>query len=113
MSDLVSRVLAAIQAKEEKARKVQNLGVLLDWPRRNGKATLRAFLEDNDPASVIEGCEADRELVALHRQEGTDRRWECELCGPEGQNIDCTYPCDTLRLRARAYGISVEEETTQ
>lgn len=135
MSDLISDLLAAIEAREELARRTEP-GRWAVWPsdmpgefvvaRRNERtgtqdpdrvATTHGlycaeqnarFIADNDPSSVLRHCAADRELVALHPREGTDRRWECELCGPEGQNIDCTYPCDTLRLLARAYSVSVD-----
>lgn len=30
-------------------------------------------------------------------------QYECDYCGIEGQEIDCTYPCDTLRLLAMPY----------
>lgn len=30
-------------------------------------------------------------------------QYECDYCGLGGQEIDCTYPCDTLRLLAMPY----------
>lgn len=133
MSDLVSRLLAAIAETERKALAVPDHlreerwthpgpwvmhGVesrsadevaLVRMTGRQAEA-IAEHIAYNDPAAVLRRCAADKALVALHPQESTDRRWECELCGPEGQNIDCTYPCDTLRLLATGYGISVEEE---
>lgn len=96
MSDLVSRLHAAVEAKNQKAQSVLNMGVLLDWPRRNGKATLRAFLEDNDPVTVVDRCEADRRIV----NQCTERRDGFVLA----QFV--------LAQLAFVYGISVEEETT-
>jgi hypothetical protein len=88
-SDLVSRLLEAITAKEEKARAAKGLSVLLDWPRRNGKATLRAFLDDNDPDSVLRRCAADKATV---------EEWLKQSADPyEGMNDDemharCVHP---------------------
>lgn len=136
MTDLVSRVLAAIEQAERKALAVpehlrrdrwthpgpwvmhgsesdsaNEVALVMRSTGRQAEA-IAEHIAHNDPAAVLRRCAVDKALVALHPQESTDRRWECELCGPEGQNIDCTYPCDTLRLLARGYGIPVEEETT-
>lgn len=114
MSDLVSRVLAAIEAKQQKARAVQGLGVLLDWPRRNGKATLRAFLEDNDPVAVIDRCDADRRMVELFQYHETRYKNRSEA---SATNRLCRHSAyfaakDLFTQVALGYRISVEEETT-
>lgn len=44
-----------------------------------------------------------RQIVLMHDQGKEDWAHVCALCGIEGQDIDCTYPCDTLRLLAMAY----------
>jgi hypothetical protein len=56
----------------------------------------------HNPSDVLARCEAHEKLLDLHAQ-STEHGWECSLCGPEGQNIDCTYPCDTIRVLALAF----------
>lgn len=56
----------------------------------------------HDPRAVLAQCDAHEKLLDLHPQ-STELSWLCELCGGEGQNIDCAYPCDTLRVTALAY----------
>lgn len=56
----------------------------------------------HDPRSALARCDAFEKLLELHPQ-SSDLVWTCELCGSEGQNIDCTYPCDTVRLLALSY----------
>jgi len=106
MTELVSRLLEAIDERRQKAIRVQGIGVMLDWPRRNGKDTLRAFLEDNDPASIVERCEADRELVEMYVPVA-EYEDEEEWAGGRAAGLGIA-----VRLLARSYGISVEEETT-
>ena len=62
-------------------------------------------------AAVLRRCAADRKILDLHPQ-AEDYRWLCALCREEGQNIDCTYPCDTIRLLAEGYGVPLEQEET-
>lgn len=75
---------------------------------RQGEA-LAEHIASNDPDAVLRRCEADRKLIELHSQ-SAELGWLCALCGGEGQNLDCTYPCDTLRLVAAGYGITEEEK---
>lgn len=55
----------------------------------------------NDPAAVLRHCKSDREIVELYR-----------LFRRAGSDDTADALGAVLRLRARAYGISVEEETT-
>lgn len=70
----------------------------------NGDARARHIVR-NDPDAAVRRCAAHRKLIALHPQD-PELGWLCQLCGGEGQNMDCTYPCDTLRLIAESYGVT-------
>lgn len=72
---------------------------LADFPQAPHAA---AFAARFDPQAALAQCEAHEKLLDLHPQ-SSDLGWLCELCGGEGQNIDCTYPCDTIRTVALAY----------
>lgn len=48
-------------------------------------------------------CDAKRRIIALHPQADQPYAWMCGTCGEIGQEMDCTYPCDTLRLLALPY----------
>jgi len=126
--DLVRQILAAIEETEQMAtmvpedRREWRTGELgyEGYVVMDGKGDRVVFSEQlgvdhhiarHDPASVLRRCAADRKLVELHRQ-SSELGWLCELCGGEGQNIDCTYPCDTLRLVADGYGITPESEAS-
>lgn len=105
MSDLVSRLLGAIEAKEQKARAVQGLGVLLNWPRKNGKATLQAFLEDNDPVVVIERCEADRSIVMTYSAVAQYDDWENSYEHATGRACGLG---EAVRIIGGCYGLTEE-----
>lgn len=78
--------------------------------RRRRANPAKALLEEQgDWDVVLRRCAADRKLIALHPQD-PELGWLCQLCGGEGQNIDCTYPCDTLRLVADSYGVAPATE---
>lgn len=128
VSDLVSRLLTAIDETERLANAATpgpwrvdderyaeaiyggEVGCVVGGGRWAGESSVFDSTEDalhivhNDPAAVLRRCQADRELIALHPQDA-ELGWLCQLCGGEGQNIDCTYPCDTLRLLAGSYGV--------
>lgn len=125
--DLVRLILAAIEADEKLAREAADDVQAEEWldggkfgesvypkdvsgyvacgPYDFMSWELRQFIARHDPASVLRRCAADRKLIALHPQD-PELGWLCQLCGGEGQNIDCTYPCDTLRVIAESYGVT-------
>lgn len=37
-------------------------------------------------------------VIGMHVQAEPPYLWLCALCRDEGQNLDCTYPCDFLRV---------------
>jgi len=39
------------------------MAVVLNWPRLNGKATMRAYLHEVSPSSTLRRCAADRKIV--------------------------------------------------
>lgn len=43
-------------------------------------------------------------VLNLHRQD-PELQWMCTVCGDEGQTMDCTYPCDTIRVIADCLGV--------
>lgn len=43
------------------------------------------------------------EVVAMHTRGEEHWAHACGYCGDEGQGIDCTYPCDTLRILAMPF----------
>lgn len=79
-------------------RRLAELGPEQPWP-----TDLDPFLHWVLQASVtaLAQCEAHEKLLDLHPQ-SSELGWLCALCGGEGQNIDCTYPCDTIRVTALA-----------
>lgn len=111
-SDLVSRLLEAITAKEAKAEAAKALHVSLNLARRNGKTTLDAFLNDNDPSSVLRRCAADRKLIERHGP-----FCDCGARRPPtnpdtGQPIPHHYDCsayEAAQILAEAYGLEVTE----
>ena len=128
MTDLVSRLLESITAKEEKAEAAKALHVSLNIARRGGKTTLYAFLNDNDPSSVLRRCAADRKILELHTPKvyETDE-WDenrvlvdveypyCPRCWaaadyPAHSNPPERYPCGHVRLLAESYGLSDHQE---
>lgn len=70
-----------------------------------------AHIAHNDPATVLLGCEGNREIVGLHSPHdawrGPELQHVCTTCGQiaEGDWVDGFYPCDTLRALAKRYGI--------
>lgn len=63
MTDLVSRLLEAIDQRAAKATAALDMAVVLNWPRLNGKATMRAYLHEVSPSSTLRRCAADRRTV--------------------------------------------------
>jgi hypothetical protein len=61
------------------------------------------FIADNGPDEILHRCATDREMLALHHPDPHDGL--CNTCGLDGQNLDCTYPCDTIRVLARAHRV--------
>jgi hypothetical protein len=131
VTDLVSRLLAAITETEEiaigaaewfgesatpgSAPSWRYVEVGHIWNDRDGDIADDVMgrhadhIALHDPASVLRRCEADREISELHRKADPPEIWLCVVCGPMGQTIDCTYPCDTVRLLARGYGLTEED----
>lgn len=117
MSDLVSRVLAAIEDAEQNAQAVTHMHwIFPKTSRMNGRTVLAEFFERNGPAAVLRRCAADRKLL-----ERGGPFCSCYEYGPPtnpntGQSIPHHYDCssyETASLLAGVYGISIEEETTQ
>lgn len=132
MSDLVSRLLAAIEETERLARAAQDYVGDGPWsvgrargsgePYVNGEvAAVCSFIEEasalhivrNDPAAVLRRCAADRKLLARGGP-----FCSCYEYGPPtnpntGLSIPHHYDCSSYEaasLLAEVYGISVEEE---
>ena len=95
MDDLVTWLREQIAL----VRRLAELGTGQPWP-----ADLDPFLHWvlQAPVTALAQCDAHEKLLDLHPQ-STELGWLCELCGGEGQNIDCTYPCDTIRVTMLAY----------
>lgn len=135
MSDLISDLLAAIEAREELARRTEP-GRWAVWPsdmpgefvvaRRNERtgtqdpdrvATTHGlycaeqnarFIADNDPSSVLRRCEADRKIVEIYRDlcsKETGQAWD--LSTRTGAHMMMIRVLDAL---ASAYSVSVDTE---
>jgi hypothetical protein len=121
VTDLVSRLLEAITAKEGKAEAAKALHVSFDMARRNGKATLYAFLDDNDPSSVLRRCAADRRRAERHAPSAPgigpfeSRRFKdpeariCAHCSHDGEWGAVEWPCPDFVDLADSYGLEVTE----
>lgn len=114
MNDLVSRLLAAIEQVERDAPKIHRTDCLLvtdEWSLQYEPDACTC----GEPAAVLRRCAADKALV-LRCQEALQKDKE-RACGDEGDGMRSTlmaiFAQDVLDNRARAYGLSVEEETTQ
>src|SRR5687767_10866685 len=75
--DPAGRLLAVIDTRAANARAAKSVTAVLQLARRNGKAVLRAFLDDNAPEVVLRRCEVDREITRLH---ATTDAGECGIC---------------------------------
>lgn len=115
MTDLVSRLLEAITAKEEKAH-IANESEGYSLHVSDGRVL--DFIEDNGPSSVLRRCSADRKIVArhspaiLHAGGGADyfkTTRVCSSCEPNRQFPEASYPCPTILALAEAYGLEVTE----
>lgn len=42
-----------------------------------------------------------RQILNLHQPADPPYAWMCATCGEIGQERDCTFPCDTLRVLAQ------------
>lgn len=62
--DLLARLSEEIDAREQKTR---SAATVLTLGRRNGKATLHAFLAGNSPDAALRRCDADRKIVETYR----------------------------------------------
>ncbi len=89
MSDIAERLLAAIQAEEDTVPPLFLDGRYVG-PRTEAERQL------------LRQCTRDRRIIEVHRP-GDDGL--CVACGLDGQNEDCTFPCDIIRNRARGYGV--------
>ena len=137
--DLAARLLAAIDAKESKARAAAThapgpwrvdpddndamlpTGVWVEDAADTGVAVVRGnyraeFLVDNQPDTVLRRCAADRKILAEHQPDGTAYGDQlCRRCTLGDEASDklhrwFIWPCPTLRALAEGYGIT--EETT-
>lgn len=43
------------------------------------------------------------DVIRLHTRANARFTSMCGMCGDEGQNFDCTYPCDFLRVYAERF----------
>lgn len=117
MSDLVSRLLAAIEEAERNAEKMAQIRWFFTQARRSGQTVMAEYFTRNDPAAVLRRCAVDRKLLELHAQVPTHEgstKTGCKLCLWE-YSWGCDVQegiCDTVKIVAEGYGISVEEETT-
>jgi hypothetical protein len=66
VGDVAARLLAAIDECAAHAEAAKGLALVL--PRRNGKATLHTFMNDNGPEAVLRRCEADRRIVQTYQR---------------------------------------------
>lgn len=120
MSDLVSRVLAAIEETETKADAAVGDDLGYVWTAHETRvddadgATVTegcspgeaAHIAHHDPAAVLRRCQADKRVLKRHTPFLLTReRLECAHCAEAS-------PCADLRDLADQYGISVEEEMT-
>jgi len=121
VSDLVSRLLEAIEAKEEKARAVldrelwDELDEALgrDWPNwlPEDRGTVRAYMVDNDPSSVLRRCKADRETIvqcqrAIRDDEASARAGDLHRMQ---HTLTAMLAWFVLDKMAESYGITEEE----
>lgn len=106
MTDLSSLLLAAIEQKATKAEAAKSLTVLLNWPRQNGKATIRAFMDDNAPAAILRRCAADRRTVEQWVEESND--WRAGLSEDElhDRRSHPAYEYETTEGRRKAWDYS-------
>ena len=134
MSDVVSRLLAAIDERQRKAEAAARL----QWDSEEGWGRdghtliphIGVIHEDqpfehilaNDPPSVLRLCQAHRDIVALHKitvtssesfdpmaeRRVTDHDVECEVCG--WCSDDPKEACETLLALARGYGVEDGED---
>lgn len=126
MSDLVSRVLAAIEAREAKAQALLDRlvwddvadSIGRDWanwmPEDRGKVLV--YLDDNDPAAVLRRCEAYREAInRCNMLRERQRRFDDTTAVGERRIVHTriTEAEGMLEFIAHGLGIPVEEETTQ
>lgn len=99
---LVAKILSEIERDECAARDAIGWdngsrweGQPIGWVR---------YVRRYPPYRVFLRCKADRKILAQHTR-AEDYPWLCRVCREEGQNLDCTYPCDLIRLLAEGYGI--------
>lgn len=119
MSDLVTRLRAAIDETEQTARKDQ-----YNRPHGPGCGITADELPDCDcdyAASVLRRCAADRNILSQHTPaDEEDGRVDCGICiepGYIGLEFCCDWPrvmwpCPTVRYLADGYGITTEQETS-
>lgn len=86
-----------------------NLGQLIE-EMKDTFADLIDKLDPQDPSNPLTLLLREHthhfalaEVVKMHTR--GEERWAhaCGYCGDEGQGIDCTYPCDTLRILAMPF----------
>lgn len=94
MSDLVTKLLAAIEDTEHVAREAADWSRgVADWADAGEPDWVH--IARHDPASVLRMCSAHREIVEIHEHQKFDH---------PGKG-DHSIGCDTIRALARAYGI--------
>lgn len=101
MTDPSVRLLEEIAVREARAEAAKALGFSFDWPRRNGKSTAQAFLNENDPSAVLSRCAADRRIVATYQR--TCESLHIDAFGVMAETIDNLLD---------AYGVAKEGEVS-
>lgn len=83
MSDIVDFILAQLDKAEREA--IDNVE------------------QDPDSLKSIEKIRSHHRVVQMHQRDSGPNGHLCQVCCFEGQNLDCTYPCDFLRVYADKY----------
>lgn len=133
MTDLVSRLLEAIAAKEAKARVVGEERLRWEFGEFSESVTVEnandyvacgpygggidaddgRFIADNDPSSVLRRCAADRDLIAdIQADRHRGDPWICESELNPGSPCDCGRDervARRLSLLTAGYGLEVTE----
>jgi hypothetical protein len=119
MTDLVSRLLEAITAKEEKARVAEEAA---EYSLHVSDGQVLDFIEDNPPSSVLRRCAADRRRAERHAPSAPgigpfeSRRFKdpdaliCTHCSHDGDWGATVWPCPDFTDLVDSYGLSDHQE---
>jgi len=82
------------------------------WPITTEAGPIAEHISDNDPATVLRRCAADRKVLAVHAPAGgTWNPYACDGCGIDseyGHEVLHTNDCETLLALAEGYGLTPE-----